>query len=91
MPVVALILLFIAGDDCWLVPSCNADMVLLDAHNAVEAIRLRATRLKVIRRGKVVAETPMQQPSLTLLGRSREVSFSWPPPGKVAVRGHAAA
>ena len=46
----------------------------------VEAIRLRATRLKVIRRGKIIAETPMQQPALALLGRPGEVSFSWPPP-----------
>jgi cytosine deaminase len=45
----------------------------------VEAIRLRATRLKVIRRGKVIAETPMRRSSLALAGRPGEVSFLWPP------------
>ena len=67
-------------EDYGLAPGCQADMVLLDAHDPVEAIRLRATRLKVIRHGKVVAETPMQRPSLALPGRPDEVSFSWPPP-----------
>ena len=52
-------------------PGCRADMVLLDAHDPVEAIRLRATRLKVIRRGKVIAESPPQRPSLTLPGAAR--------------------
>jgi cytosine deaminase len=54
-------------------------MVLLDAHDPVEAIRLRATRLKVIRRGKVIAETPMRRSSLALTGRPGEVSFLGPP------------
>ena len=63
-----------------LAPGCKADMVLLDAHDPVEAIRLRATRLKVIRRGKVVAETPMRHPSLALAGRPGEVSFLRPSP-----------
>ena len=36
----------------------NADMVVLQAHDPIEAIRLRARRLAVIRRGKVIAETP---------------------------------
>jgi cytosine/creatinine deaminase len=61
-----------------LAPGCRADMVLLDAHDPVEAIRLRATRLKVIRRGKVIAESPPQRPSLTLPGRPGEVSFLRP-------------
>ena len=34
----------------------NADMVVLQAHDPIEAIRLRARRLFVIRRGKVIAE-----------------------------------
>jgi cytosine deaminase len=62
-----------------LAPGCRADMVLLDAHDPVEAIRLRATRLKVIRRGKVIAETPMRRSSLALPGRPGEVSFLGPP------------
>jgi cytosine deaminase len=65
-------------EDYGLAPGCNADMVLLDAHDPVEAIRLRATRLKVIRRGKVIAESPMRRPSLALPGRPGEVSLLWP-------------
>ncbi len=36
---------------------CHADFVLLQARDPVEALRLRATRLKVFKRGKVIAET----------------------------------
>jgi cytosine deaminase len=36
---------------------CKADFVLLQARDPVEALRLRATRLKVFKRGKVIAET----------------------------------
>ncbi|MGD9881023.1 MAG: amidohydrolase family protein [Reyranella sp.] len=57
---------------------CKADMVLLDASDPVEAIRLRATRLKVIRAGKVIAEAPSARTSLALPGRPGEISFSWP-------------
>ena len=41
-----------------LTPGCFADFVLLQARDPVEAIRLRANRLMVIRRGKLLAETP---------------------------------
>ena len=34
---------------------CNADMVVLDAENPVEAIRLRPPRLSVVRRGRVIS------------------------------------
>jgi cytosine deaminase len=47
----------------------NADMVLLQAHDPIEAIRLRATRLAVIRRGKVIAETPAAVADLDLPDR----------------------
>lgn len=36
---------------------CNADLVIHQASDPIEAIRLRLPRLKVIRRGKVVAES----------------------------------
>ena len=65
-------------DGYGLVPGAKANMVLLEAQDPVEAIRLRATRLKVIRRGKVIAETPMQHHSLALPGRPAEVSSLWP-------------
>ena len=51
----------------------NADMVVLQAHDTIEAIRLRARRLFVIRRGKVIAETPAERTSLDLPGRPKSV------------------
>jgi cytosine deaminase len=51
----------------------NADMVLLQAADPIEAVRLRARRLAVIRRGKVIAETPPERAALHLAGRPAEV------------------
>ncbi len=48
---------------------CDADFVLLQARDAIEAIRLRATRLAVVRRGKVIARTPAATATLELPGR----------------------
>jgi cytosine deaminase len=56
-------------------PGCNADLVLLDARDPVEAIRLRAARRFVLRRGKVVAETPPVVSRLQLPGRPGQVNF----------------
>lgn len=53
----------------------RADMVLLQAGNPVEAIRLRATRLHVWRGGKRVASTPPATASLMLEGRPQTVDF----------------
>ncbi len=39
-------------------PGCHADLIVLQAEDAIEAIRLQAERLFVIRRGKVLAESP---------------------------------
>ena len=39
-------------------PGCNGDLVILDARDPIEAIRLRATRLHVVRRGRVIASAP---------------------------------
>jgi cytosine/creatinine deaminase len=50
-------------------------MVLLQAHSAIEAIRLRPARLAVIRRGRVIAETPGVRPVVTLAGTTQEVTF----------------
>jgi cytosine deaminase len=47
-------------------PGCNADLVILDAANAIEAIRLRATRTYVLRAGKVISQTPPARASLSL-------------------------
>jgi cytosine/creatinine deaminase len=53
----------------------DASFVLLQARDPIEAIRLRATRLKVFRKGKLVAETPPATSALHLAGRSRETSW----------------
>ncbi|CAG9167657.1 amidohydrolase family protein [Cupriavidus respiraculi] len=58
-----------------LAPGCRADLVLLQARDPVEAIRLRATRLLVLRAGKVVATTPASAATLRLEGRPDRVDF----------------
>ena len=54
---------------------CHADMVILQARDPVEAIRLRATRLTVIRRGHVVAQSPASVAALQLPGRPSSVDW----------------
>ena len=56
-------------------PGCNADLVLLDAGSTVEAIRLRAPRRLVVRRGEVVSEAPPAAAALNLPGRPATVDF----------------
>ena len=48
---------------------CFADFVILQATDPIEAIRLKANRLKVVRRGRVIAETPERVAALRLEGR----------------------
>ena len=48
---------------------CQANMVLLQAADKIEAVRLRANRLAVIRKGRVIAQTPRQITTLGLTGR----------------------
>ena len=57
-------------------PGCRADFVLLQARDPVEAIRLRATRLKVFRAGRVIAETPAATAALRVDGRPSVVDWS---------------
>ena len=54
---------------------CFADFCLLQARNPVEAIRLRATRLNVFRRGKLLAESPAATSLLHLSGRPAQTSL----------------
>jgi cytosine deaminase len=56
-------------------PGKNGDLVILQAADPVEAIRVRATRLAVLRRGKVIAETPAQTAMLNLPGRPEAADF----------------
>ena len=53
-----------------------ADCVLLQARSPVEAIRLRASRLMVMRRGQVIAQTPPATASLSLPGRPTAVDWT---------------
>lgn len=52
----------------------RADMVVLQAADPIEAIRLRANRLHVIRGGQTIAENPPQVATLNLPGRPASVN-----------------
>jgi cytosine deaminase len=56
-------------------PGNNADFVLLQASDPVDAIRLRARRLAVVRRGKVIARSPADIATLDIEGRPARVDF----------------
>ena len=62
-------------DGYGLAPGCHADFVLLQARDPVEAIRLRATRLKVFRRGQLLAESAPASTTLHLPGRPGHTAF----------------
>ncbi len=53
----------------------HASFVLLQARNPVEAIRLRATRLKVWRKGQLLAQTAPTEARLSLPGRPGSTAF----------------
>jgi len=63
-------------DGYGLEPGCRADLVLLQAGDPVEALRLRATRLLVLRGGRIVARSPAAVATLNLPGRPSGVDFS---------------
>ena len=65
-------------DGYGLEPGCHADLVVLQARDPIEAIRLRATRLHVLRRGAVIARTAPESVSLDLGGARRTVDFLAP-------------
>ena len=65
-------------DGYGIAPGCRADAVLLDAADAVEALRLRASRLAVIRAGRVIAESPPAAAQLHLPGRPARVNWARP-------------
>ena len=47
----------------------KASLVVLDAGNPIEALRLRAARLCVIANGRIISQTPRADASLSLKGR----------------------
>jgi cytosine deaminase len=59
--------------DYGLAVGCNADLVMLQARDPIEAIRLKAHRLLVVRRGRIVAQSPPHVTSLMLEGRPDHV------------------
>jgi cytosine deaminase len=61
-------------------PGCQGDLVLLDATSPAEAIRLRAARVAVIRRGRVVSRASSSRCELSLPGRPASVDFRFVPP-----------
>ncbi len=52
---------------------CWADLVVLQARDPAEALRLKSVKLAVIRRGRVIARTPARVGELFLAGRPGEV------------------
>ena len=54
---------------------CNADLVILQAADAIEALRLKANRIFVIRRGKIIAQSEPLQSNLDLPGRPKSENF----------------
>jgi cytosine deaminase len=65
-------------DNYGIEPGCNADIVILQARDAQEALRLKPARLYVIRHGAVIAKTPPVISRLELEDRTVEVDFHWP-------------
>ena len=63
-------------DGYGIAPGCRADCVLLQARDPVEAIRLRAPRLAVIRAGRVIAESPPAVTALHIEGRPARVDWT---------------
>ena len=64
----------IMGLDYGLEVGKTASLVVLDAGNPVEALRLRAERLCVVAKGKVVATRRKQETQLSLAGRPASVN-----------------
>lgn len=65
----------LAIPDYGLEPGCAANLVLLQARDPAEAIRLRSTRLAVIRNGKTISTTPARRASLQWHGTSLTVDW----------------
>ena len=57
----------------------SADFVLLQARSRVEALRLRAQRLLVVRRGQILSQSPASTARLSLAGRPESVDWTGNP------------
>lgn len=65
-------------DGYGIAPGCHADMVVLQAADPIECLRTRPARLHVIRRGRVIAETPPVQAQLRLGTERSCIDFARP-------------
>ena len=54
---------------------CNADLVILQAADPVEALRLKANRLFVIRRGSIISSSAPVEAELNLPGRPKTQNY----------------
>ncbi len=54
---------------------CNADLVILQAADPVEALRLKANRLFVIRRGEIISSSTPVEAKLNLPGRPKTQNY----------------
>jgi cytosine/creatinine deaminase len=61
-------------------PGCRADLVVLEAGDPIEAIRLKAARLFVLRAGRIIARSAPRTAELDLPGRPPAVGFLHAPP-----------
>ncbi len=66
----------LALENYGLEPGCNADMVILQAADPIEALRLRANRLFVIRRSEVIAESAPVKTTLKMVDTESDIRFS---------------
>ncbi|WP_138933852.1 amidohydrolase family protein [Roseovarius arcticus] len=60
-------------EDYGLHVGATASLVILDAANPIEALRLRAARLCVIAKGRVISRTPRMDAALTIPGRPETI------------------
>ena len=51
----------------------NADLILLQARDPAEALRLKATKLLVIKAGQIIARTAPRISQLSLVGRPEQI------------------
>jgi len=62
--------------DYGIAPGCNADLIVLQAADPIEAIRLRAERLFVIRRGKILAQASPRETLVHFGGQEQKIDFT---------------
>ncbi|MCC2612899.1 amidohydrolase family protein [Neorhizobium petrolearium] len=58
---------------------CHADLVILQAEDVLEALRMKPTRLAVLRRGKVIARTVPKITELQIEGRPERIDAGYNP------------